>query len=146
MNPIGRRLGAGGFISSRMAERMAAIARSCSVSFLSRRASSSVKRRASSYNYFRDYDPATGRYIESDPIGLDGALNTYEYGDSTPVELTDPYGLQAISIPVPRPRPLPWPTPGSQPAPGGKHSSAASQAVNAAASESGVDSSAIGRP
>jgi hypothetical protein len=46
VNPIGRRLGAGGFISSRMAERMAAIAWSCSVSFLSRRASSSVKRQA----------------------------------------------------------------------------------------------------
>ena len=29
------------------------------------------------YNYFRHYDPATGRYITSDPIGLDGVLNTY---------------------------------------------------------------------
>nr|WP_236215597.1 hypothetical protein [Pseudomonas otitidis] len=25
------------------------------------------------YNYFRDYDPETGRYVESDPIGLAGA-------------------------------------------------------------------------
>ena len=45
------------------------------------------------YNYFRDYDPSTGRYIESDPIGLDGGLNTYLYAESNPLLLVDPYGL-----------------------------------------------------
>jgi RHS repeat-associated protein len=44
-------------------------------------------------NYFRDYDPATGRYVESDPIGLDSGINTYAYVADTPLEFGDPAGL-----------------------------------------------------
>lgn len=45
------------------------------------------------YNYFRDYEPATGRYVESDPIGLLGGMNTYQYAKARPLKSVDPSGL-----------------------------------------------------
>lgn len=45
------------------------------------------------YNYFRDYDPSTGRYVESDPIGLRGGWSTYNYVGSMPFSLFDRFGL-----------------------------------------------------
>lgn len=45
------------------------------------------------YNYYRDYDPATGRYLTSDPIGLQGGLNTYAYALNDPLGMTDVLGL-----------------------------------------------------
>lgn len=50
------------------------------------------------YNYFRDYDPKIGRYIEADPIGLKGGVNLFTYSLLNPISLIDIDGL--LSRPV----------------------------------------------
>jgi RHS repeat-associated protein len=45
------------------------------------------------YNYFRTFDPPTGRYKQSDPVGLPAGLNTYAYVDNNPLQGVDPLGL-----------------------------------------------------
>ncbi len=45
------------------------------------------------YNYFRDYDPGIGRYVQSDPVGLAGGVSAYAYVDSNPLRYTDSSGL-----------------------------------------------------
>jgi RHS repeat-associated protein len=49
------------------------------------------------YNYYRDYAPEIGRYIESDPIGLAGELNTFGYVRADPIGRADPLGLQSLA-------------------------------------------------
>lgn len=48
------------------------------------------------YNYFRDYSSVTGRYVQSDPIGLYGGLNTYVYAHDAPIRHTDSLGLASF--------------------------------------------------
>ena len=44
-------------------------------------------------NWNRDYDPTTGRYIQSDPVGLLSGTNTYVYVDGSPTNFIDFFGL-----------------------------------------------------
>lgn len=46
------------------------------------------------YNRYRDYDPTLGRYIQADPIGLEGGANPYAYAGNNPLRWTDPLGLR----------------------------------------------------
>ena len=52
------------------------------------------------YNYFRTYNPGTGRYVESDPVGLAGGINTYGYAFQNPLVYYDPDGRIVIAVPI----------------------------------------------
>jgi RHS repeat-associated protein len=51
------------------------------------------------FNHHRDYDPHVGRYVQSDPIGLEGGINTYLYASAAPSRFVDPEGKFAFLLP-----------------------------------------------
>lgn len=57
-------------------------------------------------NWHRNYNPATGRYVQSDPIGIQGGTNTYIYTLQNPLKNIDPQGLE-VAAPFPWPRSVP---------------------------------------
>ncbi|MCL9667290.1 RHS repeat-associated core domain-containing protein [Rosenbergiella epipactidis] len=57
------------------------------------------------YNGFRYYDPLTGRYLQPDPLGLSGGLNSYTYALNNPLSYIDPEGqfpILALAGPIAR--------------------------------------------
>jgi RHS repeat-associated protein len=78
------------------------------------------------YSLFRNYEPPSGRYGESDPIGLGGGITTYGYAGLSPLMGVDPSGLaQGFPSPTPQPPPglRPPPNIGPVPNPGGSANS-----------------------
>jgi len=66
------------------------------------------------YYRARYYDPATGRFLQKDPIGFGGTqMNLYGYVGNAPTVYIDPYGLERIFL-GPKPAPPPQPPPFTQ--------------------------------
>jgi hypothetical protein len=66
---------------------------------------------AKHYNYFRDYHPSLGRYLQSDPLGLADGADTFSYVGGDPISYVDPEGGIRFKFPKPQPKPGTRPPP-----------------------------------
>ncbi|URL59853.1 RHS repeat-associated core domain-containing protein [Luteibacter flocculans] len=51
-----------------------------------------------SYNVNRDYEAVSGRYVQSDPLGLTGGISTYIYASGNPLTSFDASGLTDLNL------------------------------------------------
>jgi RHS repeat-associated protein len=88
------------------------------------------------YNTYRDYDPSTGRYVESDPLGFGGGqTSTFGYVGGNPLSHIDPFGLCDCSL---DPQKMAdWLRKHAQKSPGGFCARYVSHAIDAAGGNSG---------
>lgn len=54
------------------------------------------------YQRNRYLDPASGKFIQVDPMGLAGGLNVYGFAGGDPVNYSDPFGLCIFGLPCPQ--------------------------------------------
>jgi len=53
------------------------------------------------YYRARYYDPFTGRFLQTDPVGYDDGMNWYAYCGNNPLNYADPSGNYAVEVNIP---------------------------------------------
>ena len=86
----------------------------------------------------RQYDPATGRFTQSDPVGIAGGLNLYAYAENRPTRFIDPAGTKPVMPMTGTPPPTDPPLPPPPTPPPSAASPSATAAASAGAGRRGI--------